>query len=55
MITILTPFTGHPDPDGKGVHFRAGQTVDGTELPKEFVDMIVTKGLAVRKAPEKTK
>ena len=53
MITILVTFTGYPDETGKGVTFRAGETVE--DLPKAFVDMIIAKGLAVAKKADKAK
>jgi hypothetical protein len=55
MLTVLISFTGYPDPAAKGVEFRAGDTISASEFPKDFIDMIVAKGLAAKKAAEKAK
>lgn len=46
-LTIIEPFTGYPDGEGARA-FAAGEIV--SDLPADFVDLIITKGHAVEVA-----
>jgi hypothetical protein len=52
MLTVLFSFTGYPDNKTPRI-FKAGEPIDGNELPKTFVDMIIAKGLVARKSKDK--